>query len=356
MNLGRLLSLKIAGLVLTAPVLLAADSPAPRPPIPLSARHVAADAAMRTQTATPASTMATCSGICYSAELSQVVRKQGAAFYRTAVDISNNTTHGGVLARIQFSYANAGCTGGFCRTSPLTIPLAGLDNFHQDDMVQFLDNQGLLAAGAVNDAVGTLLVTFDNLPSSNGWEGTAVARLYNRVNEQDASLGTVGYAFPASLFFESAYSTLVGIVRDTTPAAVSGGVQGSQRTNLGFRNTDIHAPLGSNRPVDLQVSFYDVTEGSPTNGQRVGNFIGTTGLLPGQVQIIGNVFQTAAIPASVTQCIVFVDVVNPQPAPYPANNPPSPTVEGFIVTIDNVTTDGSYFEMKCADEPYTCGL
>ena len=155
---------------------------------------------------------------------------------------------------------------GFFRTSTFVIQLAARDSVHFDDMVQEMDDRGLLAAGAVNGSVGGLLVRFDGLPSTIGWEGSAIARLYNRVDENNPSLGTIGYAFPASLFFESAYQTAVGIARDTTPDALAGGVQGSQRTNIGIRNTDVHAPPGSNRPLDLAISFYD-----PATGNQVGN-------------------------------------------------------------------------------------
>jgi hypothetical protein len=281
----------------------------------------------------------------YSVELSQVARLQGlSAFYRTAVDITNNTSNGGVNARIQFSYGNAACAGNLCRTQQLVIPLAALDNFHTDDMVQYLDGRGLLVAGAVNSAVGTLLITFENLPTANGWEGTAVARIYNRVDEANPLLGTIGYAFPASLFFESAHVSVGGVVRDTSPAALANNPQGSQRTNLGVRNTDI---AGTDDPVSVDVQFYDVTEGSPTNGQRVGNTLGVENLLPGEVRLIGNVFSLAQVPVNVSQAIAFIDVRSPTVF--------TPTIEGFIVVIDNDTQDGSYYDMRCQDSPFTCG-
>ncbi len=223
----------------------------------------------------------------YSVELSQVARLQGLAFYRSAVDITNNTTNGGVVARIQYSYANAACPNSFCRTPASSrSTLAGLANFHSDDMVHFLDTQGLLVPGAAASVVGTLLITFDNLPDNVGWEGTATSRLYARLIESDPSSGTIGYAFPASLFFESAHETTVATVRDTTPAAVSGGVQGSQRTNIGVRNTDINGSLfpGTNRNVSGQITFYDVTPGSPTLHQNVGNALSFNNLVPGQVR------------------------------------------------------------------------
>lgn len=281
----------------------------------------------------------------YSVELSQVARLQGlGAFYRTAVDITNNTSNGGVTARIQFSYGNPACAGNLCRTQQLVIPLAALDNFHTDDMVQYLDSRGLLVAGAVDSAVGTLLITFENLPTANGWEGTAVARLYNRVDELDPTLGTIGYAFPASLFFDSAHVSVGGVVRDTSPAALANNPQGSQRTNLGVRNTDI---AGTDDPVTLDVRLYDVTEGSPTNGQQVGNTLAVPNLLPGEVRIVGNVFSLAQVPVNVSQAIAFFDVRFPTAF--------TPTIEGFIVVIDNDTQDGSYYVMFCQDSPYTCG-
>ena len=97
--------------------------------------------------------------------------------------------------------------------------------------------------------VRTLLITFDNLPDNTGWEGTAQARIYTRVDEANPALGTIGYAFPASLFFESAHETTVATIRDTTPDAVSGGTQGSQRTNIGVFEIDrIELKVGTGRP------------------------------------------------------------------------------------------------------------
>jgi hypothetical protein len=288
----------------------------------------------------------------YSVELSQIPRLAGlSAFYRGAVDITNNTTNGGVVARIQYSYANAACPNGFCRTQVFPITLAGLDNFHSDDMVQFLNDQGLLVPGAVDDAVGTLLITFDNLPDNTGWEGTAQARIYTRVDEANPALGTIGYAFPASLFFESAHETTLATIRDTAPAALSGGTQGSQRTNIGVRNTDINGSLfpGSNRAVTAQATFYDVTPGSPTEHQLVGNALTFPNLVPGQVALGGNVFSLAQIPDNVSEAIVFVDVVSPTPSAS------SPTIEAFAIVIDNTTQDGSYIEMKCGDVSFVCG-
>jgi len=348
MNLGRSLFLKVAGLLIAAPAILAASDAAttPRTPIALSARRAVASG-MQAQAAKPLAAPA-CSGLCYSTEISQVALLQGQALYRTAIDLTNNTENNGVIARVQYSYTCTGCAGGgFFRTNPIVIPLAGLDNFHSDDMVTYLASQPQtgLAADAVNGAIGTLLVTFDNLPSTNGWEGTAIARLYNRVNENDPNQGTVGYAFPGSLFFESAHMTQVAIVRDTSsPDAAAANTQGSQRTNLGVRNTDIDGDNfpGTDRHVSITVQLFD-----PTTGNAVGSALNTTNMLPGEVRIFGNVFQLAGVPANVNEAIAFIDVQSPTES--------SPTIESFVVTIDNTTVDGSYFDAKCADQPYTCG-
>jgi len=101
--------------------------------------------------------------------------------------------------------------------------------------------------------------------------------------------------------------------------------------------------------VTAVATFYDVTPGSPTLHQRVGNPVPFPDLLPGEVVPAGNVFSQAQIPSNVTEAIAFVDVTSPTPS----NS--SPTIEGFAVIIDNMTQDGSYVEMKCADVGFFCG-
>lgn len=271
----------------------------------------------------------------YSVELPIVARVQGTAFFRSAVDINNNTTRNGVTARYQFSYTcvSTACSpqGGFYRTNLQTLTMQAISNFHQDDFVQYLDSQGLLVTGAVQGAIGTLLVTFDNLPSVQGWEGNAIARTYNRINESDPSQGTVGFAYNASLFFESADTTLVGYARDTKSNPT---VAGKLRSNVGIRSTDINA---SNGNVTVVVTTYDTA-----TGQRVGNSVTLSNIAPGELRQISDLWNTAAIPATVNSVIVFAD--NPSPTST------SPTFEGYVTIIDGQNTqDASFFEMRCAD-------
>ena len=274
----------------------------------------------------------------YSAQVNIVTRVQGTAFFRTAIDITNNTDVDGVIASVQYCYT---VSGGFAGCTPPTdITLLSFFNFHTDDIIDYLGSLGVVGPDAQASSFGTLLVTFDGVPSAFGWEGTVTARTYSAYQDNPAN-GTLAIAYPGSLFFESANTTLVGTIRDThavtpTPAA------GALRTNLGITNTD----LNGTGPVDVDLSFFDVTEGSATNGQRVGNIIAVDGIQSGEVRPLSNIWSLAAIPSSVTSVIVFADVVNPTSG--------FPTIEGYANILSAGTQDGAYFELKCADTDF-CG-
>ena len=165
------------------------------------------------------------------------------------------------------------------------------DNFHTDDIVEYLGTPRRIPPDAQASSFGTLLVTFNNVPSTFGWEGTVTARTYNPVSLANGLSGTVAIAYPGSLFFESANTTLVATIRDTRPVSPTPAA-GALRTNLGITNTDLNG-VG---PVDIDLSFFDVTEGSATNGQRVGNILAVDGLQPGEVRQINNVWAVAGDP------------------------------------------------------------
>ncbi len=286
----------------------------------------------------------------FSSEVPVVARVQGTAFFRTSIDINNNTNQT-ITVQYQFSYTcvSSACSpvGGFYRTPVQNFNLQALENFHQDDLVDFLNGQGLLQGGAEQGTIGTLLVTFTNVPAFGsggvilGSEATVVARTYNHLDELTASSATVGFAYNASLFFESADTTLVGTARDTKGAP---SVAGKLRSNVGVRNTDIN---GTTNNVTVVLSFYDVA-----TGQKVGTDQTFANLAPGEVRQISDLWATAGISSTVHQVIIFVD--NPSPTST------SPTFEGYVTIIDggvatggssnNVATqDASFFEMKCAD-------
>ena len=279
----------------------------------------------------------------YTVEVPIVTRIVGTAFFRTAIDISNNTGSGTaavpVVVRLQYSYnrVNPDHSLSFFHTPDPTTPrgqalninLLAFDNFHTDDIVQYLGSLNVLEPGAAESSFGTLDVTFENLPSALGWEGVVFARTYS---PNPTGGGTVAIAYPATLFFESASQTLVATIRDTQTSPSDAG---SLRTNIGIRNTDVN---NTARDVTVQVTFYDVTAGSPTNGQRVGSILSLT-LHPGEVQQLSNIRGLAAIPSNVTAMLAFADVLGQA----------GPTIEGYVNILDGATQDGAYFEMKCAD-------
>jgi hypothetical protein len=287
-------------------------------------RVVRRGAAIRTNAASTAA-------VSYSVEVPVVGRVVGSAFFRTAIDISNNTNNP-LTASYQYSYNRLTSAGGFFRTPVQSISLLPFDNFHTDDFVAHVGTiPNALEPGASESSLGTLLVTFEGLPTSQGWEATVFARTYS---PNPTGIGTVAIAYPASLFFESANQTLVATIRDTQLEPTEAG---ALRTNIGIRNTDIR---GTNVPVTVELEFYDVTSGSPTNGQRVGTYF--VGLLqPGEMRQMPNIRALAAIPNNVTAMLAFADVINATAT--------SPTIEGFVNILDGGTQDGAFYEMKCAD-------
>jgi hypothetical protein len=279
----------------------------------------------------------------FSVEVEAVVRVQGSALFHTFVAINNNTSTNGVTATLQYAYTcvATACSpqGGFYYTTT-TITLKAMDSFEQDDFVGYLFTQGLLSAspGAEQGSIGTLLVIFDNLPSNNGWEANAVARTYNRINESDPSQGTVGFAYNASLFFDSAHFTLVGFARDTKAAPT---IAGKLRANMGVRSTDLGS-TGNNGTVSL--TFYDTA-----TGNRVGDAFTFADLRPGELRQVSDIWATLHIPSSVNSVIAFADVQNVSAS--------TPTIEGFITIIDGQNTnDAAIFDLRCGDPTFaSCG-
>ena len=275
------------------------------------------------------------SGTTFSAEVPVLVRAQGTAFFRTFIAFVNNTNTNGVVASYQFSYTciAAACSpaGGFYRTAVQTITLKALDSFVQDDFIQYLFTLGLLQPGAEQGSIGTLLVTFTNLPTSNGYEANVLARTYNRLVESDATQGTVAFAYNASLFFDSADTTLVGFARDTKSATLP--LAGNLSTNVGIRNTDIN---GTNQNMTVDLTFWNTATGT-----KVGNTITFADLRPGEVRQVVDLWAAAAIPSSVNSVIVFADSRNPTST--------SPTMEGYINIKEVVTKDTAFSTMICMD-------
>lgn len=252
---------------------------------------------------------------------------------QTSVDLINNTNQNGVAASYQFSYncVATACVpqGGFYRTTVQVAILPALGVFHQDDFVHYLATLGVLQPGADQGAVGTLLVTFSNLPSARGWEANAIGTTFSPAVANSPFQTNSAYAYNASLFLDSAETTVIGFVRNTTASPT---VEGSLRSDVGVRNTDIN---GTNQNVTVNLSFYDTV-----TGQRVGNILALANIRPGEVRLVADVWAAAGIPPSVTSAIVFADAQNPS-----LN---SPTIEGFVL-ISEVTSGPRFLTMLCAD-------
>lgn len=278
-------------------------------------------------------------------DLEAVTPTTRATTLRSSVDITNTTNKSGVTASIQYSYTclAAACTpvGGFYSTPEEVITLQALDSRHFDDIVSFfatlVDSSGVpfLKPGAAQGSYGTLLVTFQNLDTNQGEEGTVQARTYSRVTEVDPLKGTVGFATPASIFIEAAKQTLVGTARDTRGGGSD--LVGTLSSNVGIRNSDIN---GTGSLDDVDVTFYDTT-----TGQRVGGTVTLSGLRPGEVREVNDIWTAAAIPSSMHTVLVFADVRN--------STPSSATIEGYITIDDTNSKDTAFVELKCADT--ACG-
>lgn len=267
----------------------------------------------------------------YSVQLNIVTRVVGLSFYRTAVDITNNTSTDGVTATYQYCYTTRDGVYRGC-TAQASILLDHWDNFHTDDIIDYLGGQGL-PSDAADFSFGTFIVLFAGLPSNSGWEGTVTGRTYSPIDTAHPLNGTVAIAYPGSLFFESATATLVAIVRDTRPNPTEAG---ALRTNLGVTNTALFNTT-QGATVDFQITFYDTSTGS-----LVGNaLIPPHPLEAGEVYQFNDVFRAAHIPSNVESCIAFVDITSPQ-------GTFADTIEGYVDILDGGTQDGAYFEFKCA--------
>ncbi|MDQ2969574.1 MAG: hypothetical protein M3R34_00400 [Acidobacteriota bacterium] len=262
---------------------------------------------------------------------------------RTSVDITNTTTKNGVIVEYQYAYTcvSSACPvqGRFNRTGIQTFTLQGLETRHFDDFVGSLIGASNFDAGADQGSYGTLLVTFRNLNTTQGSEGTVQARTYSRVVEADPLRGTVGFATPASLFLEAALTTLVGTARDTRGAPELAGTLSS---NVGIRNSDVNGVRfpGTDRTDTVDLRFYDIA-----TGRQVGGSIPLVGLRPGELREVTDIWTSAGISSSVHTVLVFADVRG--------SSNQSATIEGYVTIEDVNSRDASFYELKCADA--VCG-
>ena len=211
---------------------------------------------------------------------------QGAgAFYRTAVDITNNTQR--TASSRESSTATERGLPGLCTHPAAVIPLAAVDNFHTDDMVEFL------AIWACSRRAPWTTPSARCSSPSTTFRPTSAGRArprraLQRVNEANPARDR-RIAYPGSLFFESATQSVV-VVRDTSPPARP---TGSLRTNLGVRNTDL---ADTDAPVSVDVASTTSPRAARRTGRRSATPCTVNDLQPGEVHLINNVFVAAADP------------------------------------------------------------
>src|ERR1700757_3929418 len=249
----------------------------------------------------------------FAVDLPIVTRAQGASttFY-TAIDVTN---HSAQATDVTFEYLSADLTVNASGT--LVSNLAPHANFHQDDLIQYLGNQGYISADKVASTFGTLLLTFTNPSFTTGNEASASARIWNYLNSgQRPSIGLAYRAIPLRL---NGSHTVTSVIQDTS--ATSGGP--SVVTNMGLENIGIDdSGIVSQTPVTIQLTFYDGTSGAQIGPQP------TVTLQPGQVTQINNVWGAYGLPTSTNNIIVVA-----------AETSGTAQIRGYISLKDTATND-----------------
>ena len=246
-----------------------------------------------------------------------VTQVQGATFYRTSVTISNGNPSITTPVRGLFSYRSP-VDGSFQTATALGPSLGPREVAFFDDIIQAFKDAGAIRSQDVNAALfGTLLVTFDAIPSGAGnrFEAAAVARTYSAANG-----GTLGIAYAAPCF------CLAGTQGRVVGAMRSGffGNDGSTRANLGIVNQGFG-------PTDVHVLYFDGATGVLLKSFNVSERAGHA-LEENEVYQLNNIFNDPAIPASTDTLVVELT------ATVSGNY-----VSAYGVQLDNTTQDGSFF-------------
>lgn len=252
----------------------------------------------------------------------------GGIVYKTAVDVTNNsTTPAQVDFYIDGSDATTGtaigivgslATDGFTTQGSVTI--GGHVNVHFDDFVASLADAGLISAATVSHGfIGSTLFVFNGLTASG--QGSATARFYNPLDN-----GTVGVGFKGHEITTNESQTLVVTLQETR-SNTTGAPQ--IYSNVFINNTGLTvAGAPTSDTVTVELTAY-----SGATGQQVGNPISAS-IGPGKTASLGTVMTSMAVPASEPTVVVVARVTSGSAA-----------IEGLVSQVDNTTKDGSAFEM-----------
>lgn len=259
----------------------------------------------------------------------------GNTLFRTAVDVSNHT---GDAVRVDFYLDGNEVTTGVAVLANGSITPTGIgawgtgapmrrrSNAHFDDFVDALVDAGRIPASVrTNGFLGSVLFVFDGRDKRG--QGAVTARFYNAFGD-----GNVGVSFKGREITSDEPQSLVAAVFDTR-----GNTAGSPEMypNLFLNNTGIPANgQGAAGPVTIEISAV-----SNTSGQPIGTPVTISNLQPGRTVSVGQVLNALQIPTSTERTILLSARVLSGNA----------AIQGVISQVDDVTKDGSVFEMSRAD-------
>lgn len=252
----------------------------------------------------------------------------GGVVYKTAVDVTNNSAS---ASQIDFYVDGVDSSNGAVIGIVGTLVPTGFvgqgggtinahTNVHFDDFIQSLADAGLITAETVSHGfIGSAMFVFNNLTSSG--QGSAAARFYNPLGT-----GTVGVALKGHEITTNESQTLVATLQETRS-----NTSGAPKiySNVFINNTGL-TPAGSptTDTVTVQLTAY-----SGATGQQVGNQASFP-IGPGKTISVGFVMTNLGVPATETSAVLVVKVISGGAA-----------IEGLVSQIDDVTKDGSAFEM-----------
>ena len=256
----------------------------------------------------------------------------GNTLFATAVDVTNNTA-GSV--RVDFYFDGKDVISGEAVSIVGSVGSPGLvqqgagvmssqSNQHFEDFISSLVDAGLLASSLRDDGMqGSVLFVFNGFAKSG--QATVTARFYNAFGG-----GNVGVALKGHEIATGEPQKLAVTIRDTTAGTGAGAIY----PNLFINNTGL-APDGSTGHGDVTVQVSAV---SAKTHQPVGNAMTLT-IGSGQTSTISHAFQALGVDVSKEDTLIVTVAVTAGAS----------AIEGLVSQVDNVTKDGSAFEMSRAD-------
>jgi hypothetical protein len=253
--------------------------------------------------------------------------------YVTSLDVSNHST-GDVQVDFYLDAMNQRTqtpviiTGSVTRDGLVaqgTGTLRSRSNAHFSDFFASLINAGMLPASALTDGVlGSALFVF------NGLNRTGQAAVTARFRS-DLAGGTVGVALRGRELTGSEPQQLVAAIRDSV-----GNTAGEPKLypNLFINHIGLTpAGAGTSEPVTVELRAV-----ANSTGTEIGSPTSIT-IGSGQTVVVSSILQLLHVPAgSGDTILVYARVTSGNGA-----------IHGIVAQVDNVTRDGSVFEMSRAD-------